>query len=149
MSNKTRVCHLGSINSHIYMALKVGGSAAVHIFNSLWPSDTKWRHRFGSTLAKVMACWLMAPSHYLDGLVQEIFNSSVLAVELHLSCTYPSIWTNVDLSSIRSSDIHLRASSRNTSPSITKINMKITYLQYHSILPWSGTVPLRLREILW
>ena len=35
-------------------------------FNSLWPSDTIWRHRAGSTLAQVMACCLMAPSHYLN-----------------------------------------------------------------------------------
>ena len=34
--------------------------------NSLWPSDTIWRHRSGSTLAQVMACCLTAPSHYLN-----------------------------------------------------------------------------------
>ena len=33
--------------------------------NSLGPSDTIWQHRSGSTLAQVMACWMMAPSHYL------------------------------------------------------------------------------------
>ena len=32
----------------------------------LGPSDAIWRHRFGSTLAQVMACCLMAPSHYLN-----------------------------------------------------------------------------------
>ena len=35
-------------------------------FNSLWPSDAIWQQTFGSTLAQVMACWLMAPSHYLN-----------------------------------------------------------------------------------
>ena len=35
-------------------------------FNLLWPSDTIWRHRSGSTLAQVMACCLTAPSHYLN-----------------------------------------------------------------------------------
>ena len=35
-------------------------------FNSLRPSDAIWRHRSGSTLAQVMACRLMAPSHYLN-----------------------------------------------------------------------------------
>ena len=35
-------------------------------FNSLWPSDTIWRHKSGSTLAQVMACCLTAPSHYLN-----------------------------------------------------------------------------------
>ena len=34
--------------------------------NSLWPSDTIWRHKSGSTLAQVMACCLKAPSHYLN-----------------------------------------------------------------------------------
>ena len=34
--------------------------------NSLWPSDTIWLHRSGSTLAQVMACCLTAPSHYLN-----------------------------------------------------------------------------------
>ena len=34
--------------------------------NSLWPGDTIWRHRSGSTLAQVMACCLMAPSHCLN-----------------------------------------------------------------------------------
>ena len=33
-----------------------------------------------------------APLYYIDGLVQERRNSSVLAMELHLSCTNPSIW---------------------------------------------------------
>ena len=35
-------------------------------FNSLWPSDTIWQQRSGSTLAQVMACCLMARSHYLN-----------------------------------------------------------------------------------
>ena len=34
--------------------------------NSLWPSGAIWRHRSQSTIAQVMACCLMAPSHYLN-----------------------------------------------------------------------------------
>ena len=34
--------------------------------NSLRPSDATWQHESGSTLAQVMACCLMAPSHYLN-----------------------------------------------------------------------------------
>ena len=34
--------------------------------NSLGPSDAIWLRRSGSTLAQVMACCLMAPSHYLN-----------------------------------------------------------------------------------
>ena len=39
-----------------------------HLFqlNSLWSSDTIWRHKYGSTLAQEMACCQMAPSHYLN-----------------------------------------------------------------------------------
>ena len=37
----------------------------VHI-NSLWHSDTIWCQGSGSTLAQVMACCQMAPSHYLN-----------------------------------------------------------------------------------
>ena len=35
-------------------------------FNSFWPSDTIWRQRSESTVAKVMTCCLTAPSHYLN-----------------------------------------------------------------------------------
>ena len=41
---------------------------SVHIvlLNSLWPSDVIWRQRSRSTLTRVMACCLTAPSHYLN-----------------------------------------------------------------------------------
>ena len=42
----------------------MAGSACSASINSLWPCDAIWRHRSGSTLAQVMACCLMAPSHY-------------------------------------------------------------------------------------
>ena len=35
-------------------------------FHSLWCSDTIWWHRSGSTWVQLMACCLMAPSHYLN-----------------------------------------------------------------------------------
>ena len=44
--------------------------------NSLWPSDTIWRQRSGSTLAQVMACCLMAASHYQNQCWLFIFKSS-------------------------------------------------------------------------
>ena len=34
--------------------------------NSLWPIDVIWRQGTRTTLAQVMACCLMAPSHYLN-----------------------------------------------------------------------------------
>ena len=36
------------------------------IINSLWPSNAIWRHRFGSILAQIMACCLVAPSHCVN-----------------------------------------------------------------------------------
>ena len=45
-------------------------------------------------------------------------------------------WTNVDLSSIRSSVIHLRAILQKISqPTMIKISLKITYLKFRSNLP--------------
>ena len=47
------------------------GRANMVIINTWWPSDAIWIHRFGSTLAQVMA-WChdpwsyLAPSHYLN-----------------------------------------------------------------------------------
>ena len=75
---------------------------------SLWPSEAIWRQGSWPTLAQVMACCLMAPSHYL---------------------------TNVDWSSIRSSDIHMRAIlQKKLQPPIIKFSLKITYLKFHSNL---------------
>ena len=39
------------------------------LLNSLWLSDAIWGQRSGSTLAQIMACCLMAPSHYLNQVV--------------------------------------------------------------------------------
>ena len=45
-------------------------------------------------------------------------------------------WTNVDWSSVKSSDIHIRAISQEMpQPSITKFRLKITYLNFHSNFP--------------
>ena len=77
--------------------------------NSLCPSDTIWWQRSGSTLAQVMAWCLTAPSHYLNQYI------------------------NVDWSSAKSSDIHIRAISQEMpQPSIC---LKITCLKFHSNFP--------------
>ena len=39
---------------------------STHGVNTLWPSDNKWWHKSGYTLSQVVACCLMAPSHYLN-----------------------------------------------------------------------------------
>ena len=38
----------------------------IQYVNSLWPSGVTWWHRSWSTLAQVMTCCLMAPSHSLN-----------------------------------------------------------------------------------
>ena len=53
--------------THLPLVLHIYVSELGHLwFNSLWPSDAIWWYRRGSTLAQVMACCLMAPSHYLN-----------------------------------------------------------------------------------
>ena len=77
--------------------------------NSLWPRDVIWRQGSRSTLAQVMACWR------------------------HQAIT----WANVDLTSVRSSGIHLRTiSPKMPKPPITEITFK-NYLskKFHSNLP--------------
>ena len=44
----------------------MGWVFCVNSTNSMWPGDTIWRRRSGSTLVQVMACCLTAPSHYLN-----------------------------------------------------------------------------------
>ena len=39
---------------------------AIQHLNTLWPSDPIWWHTSDSILVQVMACYLTAPSHYLD-----------------------------------------------------------------------------------
>ena len=53
------------------------------------------------------------------------------------ACRHPaSTWTNFHLSSVRSSDIHLRAVSQEIpQPLIVKTSLEITYLKLHSNLP--------------
>ena len=36
------------------------------LLNWFWPNDVIWRHRFGSTLVKVMAYCLTVPNHYMN-----------------------------------------------------------------------------------
>ena len=72
-------------------------------------SDSIWRYRHCLTSVQVIAWCLTAPSHYL---------------------------ANGDLSSARSSDIHLRTILLETpQPSNTKFRLKITYPNIHSNLP--------------
>ena len=78
-------------------------------FNSLWPSDAIWWHRSWSTLARVIACCLMA------------------------SGTKPITRTNVDLSSMQSSDNHLgtilwEISQPKTYRCVPKVHLPLIYI---------------------
>ena len=84
-----------------------------YVLYSFWPSDAIWWHRSGSTLVQLID-WR------------------------HKAITS----TNVDVSSVRSSDIHLRIISKEISEtSVTKISLKMSYLKFHSNL-W-GTNELK------
>ena len=48
-------------------------------------SDAIWQQRSGSTLAQVMACCLMAPSHYLSNLPTHIKDRDLD----YFLCNYP------------------------------------------------------------
>ena len=52
-----------SLTKFIYMLTNLIGC-----INSLWPGDTTWQIDLGQHwhISYVMACWLMAPSHYLN-----------------------------------------------------------------------------------
>ena len=57
----------------IYMAILAYGFTRPRWVNSLWPRDAIWGHRSWYTLAVVMACCLMAPSHYLKVQSQSVY----------------------------------------------------------------------------
>ena len=78
-----------------------------------------------SSMARVNSLW---PS---DAICQHWLRQWLVAWR-HQAIT----WTNVDWSSVKSSDIHIRAISKEmTQPSITKICLKITCLKCHSNFP--------------
>ena len=74
---------------------------------SLWPSDTIWWHKSGSTLTHVMACCLVASNHYLN-----------------------QCWLIISKVQWHPSEINV---TRDTS--VTEISLKITYLNFCSNLP--------------
>ena len=77
--------------------------------NSLGPSDVIWRQGSGSTLAQVMTCCLMAPSHYL--------NQCWLIISKVL-------WHSSEGNFIR-----------DASAPFTKVSLKITFLELNWNLP--------------
>ena len=91
--------------------------------NSLWPSDTIWQHRNGSTLAQVMVWFRSAPSYYLNqywcylngfysicidrAIFQEVLMMSIckMSVENHtLNITSTSPTRGQWINSLKSSD---------------------------------------------
>ena len=81
-----------------------------HIFNSLRPSDAIWRQRTESTLANVMACCLMAPSHYLNQcwlIISEVLwyspegNFTWNAQDIYPWCEFENNWFKITSTSPR------------------------------------------------
>ena len=56
------VCKMALIFFFFFFFFLGGGQCV----NSLWPGDTVWQYGTRSILVQVMACCLMAPSHYLN-----------------------------------------------------------------------------------
>ena len=54
-----------SNQNHIYFII-IDIDVGFRWVNTLMPNETIWYDRSGSTLPQVMACCLMAPSHYLN-----------------------------------------------------------------------------------
>ena len=82
--------------------------------NSLWPTDTIWRHKSGSTLAQVMACCLTAPNHCLN--------------------QYWLIISKVQWHSSECNEI--------LQPSVTEFSLKITYLKFCLHLPGANELTI-------
>ena len=55
-----------------------GANELTHYHCPLRPRDTIWWHRFGSSLAQVMACCLTATSHYLNQCCISLQRASLL-----------------------------------------------------------------------
>ena len=98
---------------HLHHIVRIYSNTPVYddipTLNSLLSSDTIWQQGSGSTWTQVMVCcWW------------------------HQAIT----WTNIDLSSIKSSDIHQRTISQEIlQPSVTKISLKSVYFNFHWNLP--------------
>ena len=60
--------------------------------NSFCPSDATWRQRSGSTLAKVMACCLTAPSNYQNQCCLDINGIHPSAISQKMHKIYMIYW---------------------------------------------------------
>ena len=64
---KLKSCEIQKLHESSYLYKSAVMQNTVYIYiNSLWSSDAIWRHTPWSTLVKIMAWCLMAPSHYLN-----------------------------------------------------------------------------------
>ena len=120
-------------NAHISMKI-----------NSLGPRDVIWWHKSGSTLAQVMACCQMAPSHYLnqcwliitevqwywsDDRLQEIPQPSMIKISMKITC--------IKFDSNLPGDSELNASETTTFH-------KQLFLQTSNVNPWCAELHICL-----
>ena len=100
-----------TISSYVYNVNPYTWKDGLYI-NSLSPSDAIWWQWSWTTLAQVMACCLMAPSHYLN-----------------------QCWRIISEVYWHSGNQLMTISQEMPQPSITKISLKNTYQKFHSNLP--------------
>ena len=89
-------------------------TSSLNMFNPLWSGGAMFRHKSGSTLAKVMACCLQ---------------------------TLNTIWTNVHLPLVNCSDIHLRVISQEISH-LKMIYVRLSFNSPWGRMSWCVALPM-------
>ena len=123
--------------------------------NSLWTSGAIWWHRFGSTLAQVMACCLMAPSHYLNQcwliISEALWHSPQGNFTGNAQDIYP--WYEFENYQLKFTSTSLRGQGLNTFMlnCLYKIFLNMIYssLQYQCIWSLSWKLQLTFHFIFW
>ena len=110
----------------------------------IWPNaePIHWRKYLSLDKDELTHCGLVTPFGGRD-LGQHLFREWLVAWR-HQAIT----WTNVDLSSLRPSDVHLRAISLEIlQPSVTKISFKIIFQTFYWNLPGANELRGRMDRL--
>ena len=118
---------------------------SIHYLNQYWLmiSNVLWHLQLSFTgNVQEIDCGLAAP--YGDKDLDQHWLRKWLVAWWHQAIT----WSNVDWSSVNSSDIHIRAISQEIPPpSITKICLKITCLKFHSNFPGANKLIIKTTHL--
>ena len=84
-------CNIASVFVCFYDKFKIINYAeSIENVDLFWPNEAMWQHRSGSTLTRVMACCLIAPSHYQGQLWLPLFyimNLKIILLKLLMHLT--------------------------------------------------------------